>query len=72
MVSALIDEGGYLCSETEKTALRAAMWDENGNRTFPTIACPCSRRPRSPVLRPRSRQVLMVENSGQIGPEHKF
>ncbi|MGB0745511.1 MAG: aldehyde dehydrogenase family protein [Alphaproteobacteria bacterium] len=73
MVSALIDEGGYLCSETEKTALRAAMWDENGNRTFPTIACPPQQTASVAGFSvPDHVKFLMVENSGQIGPEHKF
>jgi sulfoacetaldehyde dehydrogenase len=40
MLSALQLEGGYLCNEDEKKKLEAAMWDENENRTFSTIACP--------------------------------
>lgn len=73
MVEALQAEGGYLCNDQEKTVLAKAMWDENGNRTFPTIAC----RPQQTAAVagfsiPEDRKFLMVENQGQIGPEHKF
>lgn len=73
MVQALIGEGGYLCNDEEKVALENAMWDERGNRTFPTIAC----RPQQTAAVagfsiPEDRKFLMVENQGQIGPEHRF
>ncbi len=73
MVQALISEGGYLCNADEKAMLEAAMWDEKGNRTFPTIAC----RPQQTAQIagfeiPEDRKFLMVENQGQIGPQHKF
>ena len=73
MVKALEAEGGYLCNDEEKVLLEKAMWDEKGNRTFPTIAC----RPQQTVEAagfsiPEDRKFLMVENQGQIGPEHKF
>jgi sulfoacetaldehyde dehydrogenase len=73
MVAALEAEGGYLCNGDEKAALEKAMWDEKGNRTFPTIAC----RPQQTAKEagfniPEDRKFLMVENQGQIGPEHKF
>lgn len=73
MVKALEAEGGYLCSEEEKKLLEAAMWDENGNRTFPTIACrPQQTAEVAGFSIPEDRKFLMVENQGQIGPEHKF
>ncbi|MEW7006586.1 aldehyde dehydrogenase family protein [Lentilitoribacter sp. EG35] len=73
LVAALVNEGGYLCNDDEKIALEKAMWDEKGNRTFPTIAC----RPQQTAKEagfeiPDDRKFLMVENQGQIGPEHKF
>jgi len=73
MVEALKAEGGYLCNEEEKALLEKAMWDHKGNRTFPTIAC----RPQQTAhvagfSIPEDRKFLMVENQGQIGPEHKF
>ena len=73
MVAALEAEGGYLCNAEEKALLEAAMWDEKGNRTFPTIAC----RPQQTAnvagfSIPEERKYLRVENQGQIGPEHKF
>lgn len=73
MVKALQAEGGYLCSTEEKVMLEAAMWDEKGNRTFPTIACrPQQTAEVAGFTIPEDRKFLMVENQGQIGPEHKF
>ncbi len=73
MVKALEAEGGYLCSAEEKAMLEAAMWDEKGNRTFPTIACrPQQTAEVAGFSIPEDRKFLMVENQGQIGPEHKF
>jgi sulfoacetaldehyde dehydrogenase len=73
MVKALEAEGGYLCNEKEKSLLEAAMWDEKGNRTFPTIACRPQQTAKAAGFNiPEDRKFLMVENQGQIGPEHKF
>ncbi len=73
MVKALQAEGGYLCSDEEKGMLEAAMWDEKGNRTFPTIACPPQQTAKVAGFSiPEDRKFLMVENQGQIGPQHKF
>ena len=73
MVAALEAEGGYLCNAEEKALLEKAMWDEKGNRTFPTIACPPQQTAEVAGFGiPADRKFLMVENQGQIGPEHKF
>jgi len=73
MVKALEAEGGYLCSQDEKDLLEKAMWDEKGNRTFPTIACrPQQTADVAGFSIPEDRKFLMVENQGQIGPDHKF
>lgn len=73
MVKALEAEGGYLCSAEEKAMLEAAMWDDKGTRTFPTIACPPQQTAKVAGFSiPEDRKFLMVENQGQIGPEHKF
>jgi sulfoacetaldehyde dehydrogenase len=73
MVKALEAEGGYLCSEEEKQMLEAAMWDEKGNRTFPTIACRPQQTAKVAGFEiPEDRKFLMVENQGKIGTEHKF
>ncbi|WP_170765788.1 aldehyde dehydrogenase family protein [Ruegeria lacuscaerulensis] len=73
MVQALEAEGGYLCSAEEKAMLEAAMWDEKGTRTFPTIACPPQQTAKVAGFSiPEDRKFLMVENQGQIGQQHKF
>lgn len=73
MVTALEAEGGYLCNADEKAMLAAAMWDDKGTRTFPTIACrPQQTAEVAGFAIPDDRKFLMVENQGQIGPEHCF
>ena len=73
MVAALEAEGGYLCNTEEKALLEKAMWDEKGNRTFPTIACrPQQAAEVAGFSIPEDRKFLMVENQGEIGPQHKF
>lgn len=73
MVAALQAEGGYLCSDKEKALIEKAMWDEKGNRTFPTIACrPQQTAEVAGFSIPDDRKFLMVENQDQIGPEHRF
>ena len=73
MVAALVREGGYLCNDAEKALLERAMWDENGNRTFPTIACrPQQTAEVAGFTIPEDCTFLMVENQGQIGKAHKF
>lgn len=73
MIQALQAEGGYLCNADEKAMLEAAMWDEKGHRTFLTIACrPQQTAEVAGFSIPEDRKFLMVENQGQIGPEHKF
>lgn len=73
MVAALQAEGGYLCSDREKALIEKAMWDENGNRTFPTIACRPQRTAEVAGFSiPDDRKFLMVENQDRIGPEHRF
>ncbi len=73
MVKALESEGGYLCDEEQKKLLEKAMWDKNGNRTFATIACrPQKLAEAAGFSIPEDCRFLMVENQGQIGPDHRF
>ena len=53
--------------------LEKAMWDENGNRTFSTIACPPQQLAEvSGFTVPSNCKFLMVENQGEIGENFKF
>ena len=73
MIAALINEDGYLCDQSEKALLEKAMWDEKGNRTFPTIACkPQQTADVAGFSIPDDRKFLMVDNQGQIGENFKF
>ena len=73
MVKALVNEGGYLCNEQQKIMLEKAMWDETGNRTFQTIACPPQKLAEIAGFNvPENCKFLMVENKGKIGSQHKF
>ena len=73
MVKALVNEGGYLCNEQQKIMLEKVMWDETGNRTFQTIACPPQKLAEIAGFNvPENCKFLMVENQGKIGSQHKF
>ena len=73
MVKALEEQGGYLCNQKERALLSEAMWDKNEKRTFSTIACsPQQIAEVAGFSIPQNRKFLMVENQGQIGPEHRF
>jgi len=73
MVKALVNEGGYLCNEQQNIMLEKAMWDETGNRTFQTIACPPQKLAEIAGFNvPENCKFLMVENQGKIGSQHKF
>ena len=73
MIDALIREGGYLCNAEQKAQLANAMWDEKGNRTFRTIACSPQQIAKEAGFEvPGQCKFLMVDNQGQIGPEHAF
>jgi sulfoacetaldehyde dehydrogenase len=73
MVNALIHEGGYLCSEQEKVMLEKKMWDEEGHRTFETIACKPQKLAEVAGFKVAENcKFLMVENQGKIGGQYKF
>jgi sulfoacetaldehyde dehydrogenase len=72
MRAQLVSEGGHLVAGAEKALLRAAYWDEHGQRTPGTIA-----RPATVIAQlagfsiPADATFLMVEEE-DIGPEHPF
>lgn len=73
MVKALQNEGGFLCNEEQKALLEKAMWDENGMRTFDTIACkPQQVAKVAGFTVPDDAKFLMVDNQGKIGQAYKF
>jgi len=73
MVNALIHEGGYLCSEQEKVMLEKKMWNEEGHRTFETIACKPQKLAEVAGFKVAENcKFLMVENQGKIGGQYKF
>ena len=73
MIRALEAQGGYLCNDEEKALLSEAMWDSDEKRTMSTIACrPQTIAEVAGFSIPEDCKFLMVENQGQIGPEHRF
>jgi len=73
MVAALQAEGGYLCSEEEAARVEAVMWDENGNRTLATVACPPQKiAAEAGFSIPEECRFMMVANHGKIGKQHRF
>jgi len=73
MVTALQAEGGYLCTDAEAALVEAAMWDENGNRTLATVACPPQKiAAEAGFTIPDDARFMMVSNHGKIGKDHRF
>jgi acyl-CoA reductase-like NAD-dependent aldehyde dehydrogenase len=72
MVKQLQVEGGYLASEQEKAALKAAMWDAEGHRTPNTVAiAPQQLAKIAGFSIPADRKFIVVHGDG-IGKEHLF
>ncbi len=72
MVEQFITEGGYLCNAEEKALLEKALWDEEGHRTFNTVACaPQKIASIAGFSIPDDRKFIFVEQE-EIGREHKF
>lgn len=72
MRTALVAEGGHLCSAQEKALLEKAMWDAEGHRTIDTVAVSAQRIGEiAGFTVPQGRSFIMVEQDG-IGPQHKF
>ena len=73
MVAALQAEGGYLCSEEEAARVEAVMWDEKGNRTLATVACPPQKiAAEAGFSIPEECRFMMVPNHRKIGKQHRF
>ena len=72
LLEQLIKEGGYLASDEEKAKLEAAMWDEHGARTLPTIAQPAVKLAEAAGFTiPADRKFIIVKQD-KIGKEHRF
>ncbi len=65
-------EGGYLCSDQEKAALRKVMWDDENHRTSDTVAiAPQKLAQIAGFTIPADRKFLIVHGDG-IGKEHPY
>lgn len=65
-------EGGYLCNDEEKAALRRAMWDDENHRTSDTVAiAPQKLAQIAGFSIPADRKFLIVHGDG-IGKEHLY
>jgi sulfoacetaldehyde dehydrogenase len=72
MVEELRKEGGYLASDTEKAALRRAMWDDEGHRRPDTVAIsPQKLATAAGFSIPADRRFIMVQGDG-IGKAHPY
>ena len=72
MLKQLQVEGGYLASDKEKTALRRAMWDDEGHRTPNTVAiAPQQLAKIAGFSIPADRKFIIVHGDS-IGKEHLF
>jgi sulfoacetaldehyde dehydrogenase len=72
MLEALQKEGGYLANETEKAALKKAMWDDEGHRLADTVAiAPQKLAEAAGFSIPADRKFIIVRGDG-IGKEHFY
>jgi sulfoacetaldehyde dehydrogenase len=72
MKKALMAEGGYLCSQQEKSLLEKALWNGDGGRRIETVASAAGDIARIAGFDlPSDRKFLMVEQD-VIGPECNF
>ena len=72
LVAQLQVEGGYLCNDEEKAALRKAMWDDEHHRTSDTVAiAPQQLAKIAGFSIPADRKFLIVYGDG-IGKEHPY
>ncbi len=72
MLAQLVKEGGYIASESEKTLLRKAMWDDEGHRLGDTVAIsPQKLADAAGFQIPADRKFIVVIGDG-IGKQHLF
>lgn len=72
MLEALQKEGGYLASETEKAALRKAMWDDEGHRLADTVAIAPQKLAQAAGFEiPADRKFIIVRGDG-IGKQYPY
>jgi sulfoacetaldehyde dehydrogenase len=72
MIAQLQKEGGYLASESEKSALRKVMWDEEGHRLPDTVAISPQKLAAAAGFEiPADRKFIFVYGDG-IGKQHFF
>jgi sulfoacetaldehyde dehydrogenase len=72
LLAQLVKEGGYLANETEKAALRKAMWDDEGHRLADTVAiAPQKVAEAAGFSIPADRKFIIVMGDG-IGKEYPF
>lgn len=65
-------EGGYLCNDQEKAALRKVMWDDENHRTSDTVAiAPQKLAQIAGFTIPADRKFLIVYGDG-IGKEYPY
>jgi sulfoacetaldehyde dehydrogenase len=65
-------EGGYLVSADEKKLLEAAMWDDEGHRTSPTIARPAGQIAEIAGFAIPSGKTFLIVKEEHIGKEYRF
>ncbi|MDG2461763.1 MAG: aldehyde dehydrogenase family protein [Luminiphilus sp.] len=72
MLEKLKAQGGYLCNEEEKTALRHTLWDEELHLNTAIVAQPPGKIAQMAGLNiPEETQFFIVPEAGW-GPEHPF
>ncbi|MBB1074169.1 aldehyde dehydrogenase family protein [Rhodoferax sp. 4810] len=72
LLAQLVKEGGYLANETEKAALRKAMWDDDNHRLADTVAvAPQKLAEAAGFSIPADRKFIIVRGDG-IGKAYPY
>lgn len=72
LLAQLVKEGGYIANDTEKAALRKAMWDDEGHRLADTVAvAPQKLAEAAGFSIPADRKFIIVHGDG-IGKEFPY
>jgi sulfoacetaldehyde dehydrogenase len=72
LLGQLVKEGGYIANDTEKAALRKAMWDDENHRLADTVAvAPQKLAEAAGFSIPADRKFIIVRGDG-IGKEYPY
>lgn len=72
LLAQLVKEGGYLANETEKAALRKAMWDDENHRLADTVAIAPQKLAEAAGFRIADDRKFIIVRGDAIGKGHPY